>query len=78
MSLFETPAWIATAEDLILHKLRWNSITPSDRQLRDAAGVYAVQAHSLDHSYLVDWAKKLGVKQELDALMSGIMRPKST
>src|SRR5436305_10819543 len=42
--LFGEPAWIATAEDVILHKLLWNSISPSDRQLGDAAVVIAVQA----------------------------------
>ena len=44
VTLFGEPAWIATAEDVILHKLVWNRITPSDRQMGDAAGVVAVQA----------------------------------
>ena len=26
------PVWIATAEDVVLHKLYWNKLTPSDRQ----------------------------------------------
>jgi hypothetical protein len=43
LTLFGEPAWITTAEDCILHKLVWNGITPSDRQLSDAAGVVAVQ-----------------------------------
>jgi hypothetical protein len=29
--LFGSVAWIATAEDIILHKLHWNQITPSER-----------------------------------------------
>jgi hypothetical protein len=29
IELFGTPAWIATAEDILLHKLYWNSLTPS-------------------------------------------------
>src|SRR5437016_5430197 len=36
--LFGELAWITSAEDSILHKLVWNKITPSDRQLGDAAG----------------------------------------
>jgi hypothetical protein len=32
-TLFGEPAWIATAEDVILHKLVWNRSSPSDRQL---------------------------------------------
>jgi hypothetical protein len=42
VELFGIAAWIATAEDIILHKLYWNQITPSERQLSDAAGVIAV------------------------------------
>ena len=34
--IFGETAWIATPEDVILHKLYWNQITPSDRQLRMA------------------------------------------
>ena len=33
-------------------QLLWNRLTPSDRQLGDAAGVVAVQAGSLDQKYL--------------------------
>ena len=45
-------AWIATPEDVILHKLIWNKISPSDRQLGDAAGIMAVQRDRLDKAYL--------------------------
>ena len=78
ISLFGTPAWIATAEDVILHKFYWHRISPSDRQLQDAAGVYAIQVDSLDTSYLRRWAPILGVEQLLDALFSGKIKPKST
>jgi hypothetical protein len=71
-------AWIATAEDVILHKLYWDSITPSERQIGDAAGVVAVQSGSLDRVYLQKWAKKLGVFEKLTKLLSGEIRPKST
>jgi hypothetical protein len=77
-TLFGVPAWITTAEDVILHKLSWHGISPSDRQLQDAAGVYVVQNDALDTSYLRHWAAVLGVEQELDALVSGKLRPKST
>jgi hypothetical protein len=48
IELFGVAAQIATAEDVISHKLYWNLLPPSDRQLQDAAGVYAVQAGALD------------------------------
>lgn len=78
VELFAERTLIATAEDVILHKLFWNRLTPSDRQLQDAAGVYAVQAGALDSAYLHQWAATLGVEQELNDLASGSIRPKST
>ena len=77
-TLFGEAAWIATAEDLILHKLVWNRITPSDRQLGDAAGVVAVQAGTLDKYYLRQWARELKLDNELEGLLSGRVKPKQT
>jgi hypothetical protein len=78
ISLFGVLGWIATAEDIILHKLYWNRLTPSDRQLGDAAGVYAVQGDALDVAYMRTWADALDVRNELESLISGTIRPKST
>jgi hypothetical protein len=66
------------AEDCILHKLVWNRITPSDRQMGDAAGVVGVQGEKLDRSYLKHWADALGVSGDLNQLLSGEVRPKRT
>ena len=44
-----------------MHKLYWNRITPSDRQLGDVAGVVQVQRGRLDESYLREWAAELKV-----------------
>jgi hypothetical protein len=78
VTLFGEPAWIATAEDVILHKLVWNRITPSDRQLGDAAGVVAVQAGALDQNYLKQWAHELKLTNELERILSGEIKPKQT
>ena len=40
----------------------------SERQLRDAAGVYEVQEGTLDESYLDRWARELGVESSLAAV----------
>lgn len=76
--LFGEPAWIATAEDVVLHKLFWNRLTPSDRQIGDAAGVVAVQKDALDLPHMRRWAGELGVTAELERILSGEIRPKST
>lgn len=72
------PAWIATAEDIILHKLYWDKISPSARQLNDAAGVYVVQRASLDLDYLKQQAIELDVQQSLQDILDGKIRPKQT
>ena len=78
VTLFGEPAWISTPEDVILHKLLWNRVSPSERQLGDAAGIVAVQTERLDKKYLSKWAPKLSVAVELNRLLSGEIRPKNT
>jgi hypothetical protein len=77
-TLFGQTAWIATAEDVILHKLFWDALTPSERQLADAAGVVAVQRTKLDERYLRNWAERLGVILTLNELLAGRISPKQT
>jgi hypothetical protein len=76
--VFGEPAWVSTAEDVILHKLYWHKITPSDRQLGDAAGVVAIQEPSLDQSYMRRWAAEIGVADVLEDLLAGRIKPKTT
>lgn len=65
------PAWVGTAEDVLLHKLVWHSITPSERQLGDAAGIAVVQGGLLDLTYLRDWASRQGTAQLLEEVLQG-------
>jgi hypothetical protein len=60
---------IASPEDVILSKLEWNKITPSERQVRDALNVAAVQWSALDQSYLRKWAAELGVSEKLEEVL---------
>ena len=78
VTILATPAWLATAEDVLLHKLYWHTLSPSDRQLGDAAGVWAVQGTSLDIAYLRRWAAELGVAEILEDILAGRIRPKAT
>ena len=78
IDLFGERTWIGTAEDVILHKLYWDAITPSERQVGDAAGVVAIQSDSLDRAYLKKWANELGVTIKLNKLLSGEIKPKTT
>ena len=78
VELFGVPAFVATAEDVILHKLYWNTISPSDRQVQDAAGVVTVQRDSLDLHYLRFWASQLKVVGPVADLLEGKIKLKET
>jgi hypothetical protein len=78
VNLFGENGWLATAEDVILHKLYWNRITPSDRQLGDAAGIVSVQGDALDQAYMRQWATEMQLTDTLEDLLHGRIRPKST
>jgi hypothetical protein len=78
VKLFGEPAWIGTAEDVLLHKLHWHHITPSERQLADAAGIAAVQKGALDEDYLRRWAHELQVAPTLEDILNGKIKPKQT
>ena len=60
---------VASAEDVILTKLEWDKLTPSERQLQDALNVAVVQGPRLDQDYLRKWAPSLGVAEKLEELL---------
>jgi hypothetical protein len=78
VTLFGEPAWVATAEDTILHKLHWNRIQPSERQGGDAAGIWAAQGTDLDRESLEGWARDLEGLRILGEIESGRIRVKET
>jgi hypothetical protein len=76
--LFGEKAWISTAEDTFLHKLYWNKITPSERQIGDAVGIFEIQRARLDFEYLRVRGCQLGVVGELEEILAGRKKTKST
>lgn len=69
VTLFDQPAWIAAPEDVLLHKLRWHLMSPTDRQLKDARGIFLVSSEELDREYMEHWAQKIGVSDLLDDIL---------
>ncbi len=57
--------FLISPEDSILSKLEWAKRGGSDRQVRDAVGVAAVQGEALDVEYLKRWAAELDVEDLL-------------
>lgn len=60
---------VSSAEDVILSKLEWNALGPSERHLQDALHVAVVQWDHLDRDYLTKWAEVLGVAASLGELL---------
>jgi len=61
-----TALYLASAEDVILSKLEWCRAGQSERQARDALGVFVVQRERLDLDYLLHWSQELGVADLLE------------
>ncbi len=60
---------VASPEDVILAKLEWNRVTPSQRQLSDALAVAVMHRENLDRDYLKRWAKALDISESLEQLL---------
>ncbi|MBW4654134.1 MAG: hypothetical protein KME20_14015 [Kaiparowitsia implicata GSE-PSE-MK54-09C] len=57
-------------EDLVLNKIRWGAQSQSDKQWRDVLGILKVQADRLDQGYLMAWASRLGLIEEVQRALS--------
>jgi hypothetical protein len=64
--------WVmmASPEDVLLHKVYWDHLMPSERQLRDAQGILSVLGEKLDVAYIEKWAKDLGIKVRIQRLLA--------
>jgi hypothetical protein len=60
-SFFGYPIFVASAEDTLIAKLEWASLSQSERQLEDAAGILRTQGADLDSAYVTSWVTKLGL-----------------
>lgn len=60
--------YIASAEDIILQKLRWYKLTKnqSEKQWRDILGVLKARRNELNYNYLKHWSDLLQVSPELE------------
>lgn len=70
VDLFGVSTWVATAEDVVLAKLRWRVESRSEIQWRDCVEIAATQP--LDRAYLSEWANGLGVADDLEELLDDV------
>ena len=58
------PIFMASAEDVILAKLEWATLSRSERQIEDAAGILRIRANELDRTYIQRWIEDLHVEEQ--------------
>ncbi|HEX9595896.1 MAG TPA: hypothetical protein VF982_03370 [Anaerolineales bacterium] len=65
-------AFVGTAEDTILAKLRWYRLgnEVSDRQWKDVTEILKIQGGRLDLKYMREWSEKIGVMDLLTKALS--------
>lgn len=56
--------WMATAEDMVIQKVRWNR----DKDRDDATNIMGVQGEALDFSYIERWCQEHGTLARLEEL----------
>jgi len=64
----DVEAWVATPEDMIVQKVRWNR----DKDRDDARNIIAVQEGHLDWPYIQLWCDTHGTRERLEALRQSI------
>lgn len=61
--------YFTSPEDLILIKLKWYQQSQSTRHLEDVESILKISGDRLDRSYLLKWARELGVSEILNRLL---------
>lgn len=69
IDILGVPVFAVTPEDLLIAKLEWAQKGESERQIRDAAGIIAIQGMNLDMAYVERWVSDLGLEEQLKAAL---------
>lgn len=65
-------SFVATAEDVVITKLRWSRHGARSKDVDDARNVIASQADSLDWNYIHHWCDQHGTRALLDQIRASI------
>lgn len=63
---------VASPEDVALTKLEWAKLSPSERQIRDVAGILRVSGSELDLDYLARWVEELQLSTQWKAAQAQV------
>ena len=67
-------AWIATAEDAVITKLRWSQFIGREKDIADARNVIANQDELLDWPYIERWCDAHGSRPLLEKIREELRR----
>ena len=68
IAMIDREAWIPTAEDLVIQKLRW----ARRKDLDDAQNILAVQGDAIDYAHIEMWCGRHGTLERLAEVRAGI------
>ena len=68
VAMIDREAWIPTAEDLVIQKLRW----ARSKDLDDVRNILAVQAGAIDYAHIEAWAAQHGTLGRLAEIRASI------
>lgn len=66
-------AWVPTAEDVVIMKVRWCSAGRRSKDYDDVRNVLAVQADALDWEYIHRWCREHSTLELLDEIRRSIV-----
>lgn len=72
MSLLGRTVYAATAEDIIINKLRWSRLARRRKDVEDVQNIIAVRAPELDWDYIHTWCDRHGTRAILDEIRHAI------
>ena len=67
-------AWLPSAEDVVITKLRWSRGGKRSKDVTDVAEVLAVRAGSLDLDYIRRWCDQHGTRELFEQLLAETQR----
>lgn len=70
MPFLGTEAWLPTAEDVVIMKLRWARRAKRPKDVEDAYNVLAVQKERLDFDYIRSWCDRHETRALMEDLLS--------
>jgi hypothetical protein len=70
--LFDRTAYVATAEDMIITKLRWASRAKRSKDIDDVRNIIAVKEAEIDWDYVRRWCTTHGTLALLDEIRASI------